>query len=844
MRIKQAFLLAAMSFTLLPAMAAAQAFPGGIMGAFNTPTGDPYSSILLHQIFGPLFPVDTGGGLRADPTIFSLLIGYFNIAVLLIGGLLFFWNVTVGLLQTAHEGQVLGQRWSSLWAPLRVVFAVGLLVPIPTYGGYNVAQAGVAYLVKGATNIASVVWSEAATLVLANDFPITAPVVSFSPELMRTLYDNEVCLRLVQHQVGLANSSATVAYRTPAALREGNTPLAPPPTDFDSSNLVAPGIGTNPAPDELHSLLSGFNRRGARITALETGDTATQFSALGICGMWRTPDIPAYIDNLIARRSAGDSEAAAVRNLFVAGHEEIMLEVTSELRSVVDRLWDQIHQGANGGVQNVEPPDIAADIVRVTELANSMTIGLNRRLMDAAVTAAGGNSVREVLLQRITGGGCVTGDPSDDGVRRDTAACFGEGWIGAGSWYMTMARLNNEITSLLSATPTVRGPTYAFNQGQLYEDIGGRGTGQFLIFRTGRITDDDLQNSGLPSEREAQLIFNRFEEAFDRSTIRLATLGYDLSITQVNNLTNLETDDVFGRMPRLENWMMRTTQQWMDFFDPSKGGRDPMIGLISAGHFMMNLAGTILAGVGVASWLPGSIGTSTAIMILPIFSVFLAAGVTLTFILPLMPFFYWVLAVTGYFLVVVEAVIAVNLWALSHLRMDGEGLSGEAGRQGWVMFLAILLTPVLMVFGFIVGMVIFRVTSDLISGGLFYTVGALQGANLWIGILGLVAFSIVIVTAYIFLLERSFSMVSELPNRVMYWMGSRIDITGGESRIQAAAAAGAIGVNQAGNQIEKSALSQRIGPDGKMQNTGIFPMIGNAFTAARNYASKNNVRKS
>ncbi len=57
------------------------------------------------------------------------------------------------------------------------------------------------------------------------------------------------------------------------------------------------------------------------------------------------------------------------------------------------------------------------------------------------------------------------------------------------------------------------------------------------------------------------------------------------------------------------------------------------------------------------------------------------SGAFLAFILLLLPFLLWVAAVTGYFLLVAEAVIAVNLWAIAHLRLDGEGLAGEAARQ-------------------------------------------------------------------------------------------------------------------------------------------------------------------
>jgi hypothetical protein len=233
------------------------------------------------------------------------------------------------------------------------------------------------------------------------------------------------------------------------------------------------------------------------------------------------------------------------------------------------------------------------------------------------------------------------------------------------------------------------------------------------------------------------------------------------------------------------------------YFDPAAAGQDPMIGLISTGGFLIGIGGALL--------FASIFSTTIAVIAVPFFSILLAAGATLSFVLPMMPFFYWILGVTGYFLLVVEAIVAVNLWALAHMRMDGDGISGQAGQKGWLMLLALLMTPVLMVFGFLIGMGIFRISSNLISAGMFYAVSGISGgSNILVALVGIIAFSIMIVTAYIFILERSFSLISEFPNRVMMWMGEGIQIGGGEDRIRAAAAGAAVGINSAGNHVEGS----------------------------------------
>ena len=247
-----------------------------------------------------------------------------------------------------------------------------------------------------------------------------------------------------------------------------------------------------------------------------------------------------------------------------------------------------------------------------------------------------------------------------------------------------------------------------------------------------------------------------------------------------------------------EEFMLKGTRAMLDVFDPSSGD-DPMVRLITFGHWLVAIGSAILAATVVSGFFSGG---GAAVALLPIYSILLASGISLSFILPIMPFLYWILAVLGYFLLIVEALVAVSLWALAHLRLDGEGLSGEAGRLGWLMLLALFLTPTLMVLGFVIGMTLFRVVSDLISAGLFHAVAGIIGTNPIVWLFGTIGYTVLVVTAHALLLERSFSLVSEFPNRVLRWIGHGPEVGGGEGRIQAAVGAAAIGAGVIGKSAE------------------------------------------
>lgn len=774
----------ALTFLLLPSVGMAQTAPAvtptDFSSLFGDGLGDPYSSILLNQLFGPLFPSANGGNVD---TIFSLIVAYFNVIVLVIGGLMFFYNVTVGVLQSAHEGQVLGQRWSSLWAPLRVLFAVGLLIPVPSYGGYNLAQVGIGYIVKGSTNMATAVWNQSASYVIAGDVPIAAPQGSFNSNTLKAMYEQAACIVVLDQQAKIANPNAQIGYFSPRAIANG-TPPASATTGADA-------------------LISGYINRGSMQTAVFNGSS---YTSAGICGSWSTPDLPAYIDRVIADAGAGSQEAQQVKSAFLSGHASVMQNVSNRLINLAGSQYGNISN------DDVEVPLISDQLAAIHRQANAELYNLNVDIRQRSVQAGGSNTVRDQLLNRITGGSsCVAGGSNTDAEnRKDAASCYGEGWMGAGSWYILMARLNNELSTLMAAKGTATEPnyldeSYGLTPHQLHRASGGSGSGLAGVF--GIIRDRDL--GATPSRDTTLEYIARYNDLFTKSVVPLATLGYAMPTEMVAGL-NADTQSSFWEKILPTEKMTGFTRGMMEYFDPGTSGQDPMVGLIDMGHMLINIGMGILLVVAASGFFTGG---AAAVAMLPVFSILLAAGATLAFIMPMMPFLYWVLAITGYFLLIAEAIMAVNLWALSHMRMDGDGISGEAGKMGWLLILSLMMTPVLMVFGFLIGMGLFRVGSDLLSAGMFHAASTIMGANPVIWLMGTLAYTVIMVSSYTILLERSFSLVSEFPNRVMKWMGSQIEIGGGENVIRGATAAGALGINKMGNSIE-AGVGQK-GADGK-----------------------------
>jgi conjugal transfer/type IV secretion protein DotA/TraY len=150
-------------FKMLMLLSAAAMASTAIAAPDLMPTGDDKSvGWFLQQLFGGLVTAAGGpaggsaaelGGLK-DPLLG--VIAYFNGFVLLIGGLLLAYTLVSGTMQTAHDGEVLGKKWSSMWVPIRTSLGISLIVPV--FQGYAAIQVIVMWLVLQGVGAANEGW--------------------------------------------------------------------------------------------------------------------------------------------------------------------------------------------------------------------------------------------------------------------------------------------------------------------------------------------------------------------------------------------------------------------------------------------------------------------------------------------------------------------------------------------------------------------------------------------------------------------------------------------------------------------------------------------------------------
>jgi defect in organelle trafficking protein DotA len=120
-----------------------------------TPPASDVSVIFLGNLFGLVDGVLHGSGSQIMGIIFNV----FNSAILALGGIVMMYIILVSTMNTAHEGQMLGQKWSSIWVPVRATMGLALL--IPKSSGYCLMQIFVMWVVVQGVGIADKVWGTA-----------------------------------------------------------------------------------------------------------------------------------------------------------------------------------------------------------------------------------------------------------------------------------------------------------------------------------------------------------------------------------------------------------------------------------------------------------------------------------------------------------------------------------------------------------------------------------------------------------------------------------------------------------------------------------------------------------
>lgn len=697
------------------ALGAGQAYAGSIFAPGNASTD--LALKYMSNSFGVTIPGVPPATVNGVVTGFQKMMALYSMAMLVVAGFILLYIITFAIAETAHSGRFGGGDFNQIWAPIRLVVAIGLLVPLPMDGGYNGYNSGQFIVMKIAewgSGMADSLWIPFATSLGENRRVLAVPGAAPAGPAVRGVLVNEFCL--ARH------------------------------------NAILDKLGLAPSPDSPERVQRVQTNDSRRTTIYYTTGVSDTKGYCGVTSYERAAD-PGLLASLFTSGTFSFVGNDILRDINAA---------YASMRADVQSLAEELNGDNYIRLTDAMPATGTEDAIKTLLLTRFVSIVENYQ-----------NNVATAINKAQDSAG-------DAAAKALSTEIKDAGWAGAPMWFNTIARMNAEIMSASRAVPSSSLP-----------DFGVASTA------TTTNSPDQLTTNVMQGVVALQRLLNNLPA-------NMASAG--ISATQgVNTIGVVKTTSVtdgFTSPGTMQNMMGDGSavigQVLSVVFSTSLGGPfaylgtgvntqlsqiNPLAELAAIGDWILNkslfMMTVAFGGPTLASFFPNSsivnmaLGVSAFLFMIGIAT--FAVGVTLFYMLPLLPFIRFLVAIAGWLMSVLEAIIAIPLLSIAHLSMKGSGISGDMARSGYMMIFSIFLRPALLIVGMVAALMMFTVSigilNDLYKGAVIgFRSTAVGEAN---GGLSTIIYTIIYCIAAYGLCNQSFKLIEVIPNQAMMWINGQ-----------------------------------------------------------------------
>jgi conjugal transfer/type IV secretion protein DotA/TraY len=221
--------------------------------------------------------------------------------------------------------------------------------------------------------------------------------------------------------------------------------------------------------------------------------------------------------------------------------------------------------------------------------------------------------------------------------------------------------------------------------------------------------------------------------------------------------------------------LMNMKAMGLRLMDASEVTLFAIIGVFGTVSLLALMKGTAPTGATVINVL-----SMMTILMGSLLSLLWSAGATLAFYVPLIPFLLFLFGGIGWIIAVIETMIAAPLAALGLASPKGHEHLGSAAPS--VMLVTnVFLRPSLMVIGFLASSKLFLVAIKMLNFSFIATLYATGIAN-HLGLFSAVAVIILYGGLAIILVNKSFSLIHHIPDKILRWIGGQAEQFGESSK--------------------------------------------------------------
>ncbi len=665
----------------------------------------------------------------------------YSTALLVIGVLILLYFVFAVLAETAETGTPFGRRFNKVWAPLRLVVALGLLIPIAN--GLNAAQYVALYAAKFGSGFATNGWTLFADAAVQGGTTMLG-----TPEALIAVSNPPPINTLMTFSALL--STCKLGYERMSDYRGDNPPIR------IHAFLVNPRNQAEP-----RRIIDDNFVYAEALDYYKHGNIVVRF------GEYREMDGKPVYTNAISNveplcgevtmmsSNADQNDTPGAYHALEQYYESTLGQLWANATAPPSTLYQTGDGETLRNMSSIAGPNPNAPLPTTAEMVeerDNFAAGLLAILNDATEIQAGSPVLTDNMTQY--------------------------GWAGAGIWYNRLAQVNGSLISAIYNLPSVTKMPEIMEEIQkkrLANDHDVTGPERFMPYDS---DDHEMKGNDNAENQIGKALYQAYKLWSDNFTEQSVT--GNIFVDGINS--------IFG------------TSGLFNIRQNADRGVHPLAQLVAIGRGILesavrNLGWAAVAGLGggiinmMSAHLVGTVAMAASGFLMSVALIALSIGFVLYYVLPFMPFLFFFFAVGGWVKAIFEAMVGVPLWALAHLRIDGNGLPGDAAIGGYFMVLEIFLRPILIIFGMLGGTAIFSAQAailneiwqlvasnvvgfDRVNVGAGDETGAIRYVRDAVDTL----FFTVIYAIVVYMLGMSsFKMVDMVPNYIMRWIGTSVD---------------------------------------------------------------------
>jgi hypothetical protein len=664
-----------------------------------------------------------------------ILLEFYNRGILVVGLIIFMYFAVAIVAETAQSGTPFGRRFNHFWAPVRLMAAFFLLIPVTEYG-ISFAQLLTLNVAKWGSNLATNGWEGfnnqliGGTTLLGDRSKLVA--TPKSPE-MNTLLEFIFTAKTCMYAEDVMHNRTIVPYLVSELdLAAVGAPTTLAGTSFNAA--LALGAGTD---QEMQDIRIRFGEYDPQYTQEANSVDPT-------CG-----EIVIPIHDV---------------------EQDGPMSIQESYYDLIGILWTG---GApfNGGAAPCGDIPLCAENIAKLHLPDTTFKDPSAPRPEQVFTEEHIATLSIYLDAAMTG--AVIAQIGEDWTNYIRPL----GWGGAGLWYQRIAEMNG---GMYSASMSIPAPNlwpkvmeYVREQRRAENEETG-GTDRF----NPKLSDGNLIE--FPSNIDKGIALTLYEAE---------RIWFDSYPAESNNNMFLDAIQavlgIQGLFTIMQNTDIHPLAQLVAMGRVLvEGSVIRLIGGTAAGFVFMGAEGQDLA----------SVGQSASKFFVKVGLIGMSLGFILFYLIPFLPFVYFFFAVAEWVKSIFEAMVGMPLFALAHIRIDGNGLPGPAAMNGYFLLLEILIRPIMLIFGLVASIAIFSAQVTILHEIWPLVVSNVMGfdeadaAARAAGTTGNIEFLrgkadelffMIIYTIVVFMLAMaSFKMIDAVPDNMLRWMNAGVSTFG------------------------------------------------------------------